>query len=460
MNLATTLNKLPPKQCAKFLTMVFKRLQLGQIDEPTRTLTAPTQAWMLPQGDIQINPYVTPPIKQRVPLPTTIIQWITDAPPIMKAPNPTQKQRLKLTKRTHSICTRNNIPGSVPAITPTAPRPFIPYPPTPTIVAPRRSPQTATPATPPPVATQIPRIRFRPIEGGVRNKIFISQEAINFLTECVWANSPDVCTPAKLKPKSTPSCLDLQQIAMPMVHPTTGETISSYKCLMHDPDTSEVWQTAFDKDFGGMAQGDNKTGQKGTNFIFVMTHDEIQTIPKNQTVTYARIVVDFHPQKADPHCIRITAGGNLINYPGELSTRTADLTTSKLMWKSILSTAGTKYVCLDIKNFYLTAPLDRFEYTKIPIALFPEWVVKQYKLMKHVLNGFIYLEMQRAVWGLPQTGILANKLLRQHLLPHDYYECNNTPGLWKHETRPISFTLVVDNFGVKYVGKEHVEHLI
>ncbi len=41
--------------------------------------------------------------------------------------------------------------------------------------------------------------------------------------------------------------------ASPMVHPTTGETISSYKRLMHDPVMTEVWQTAFGKDFGGMA---------------------------------------------------------------------------------------------------------------------------------------------------------------------------------------------------------------
>ena len=68
--------------------------------------------------------------------------------------------------------------------------------------------------------------------------------------------------------------------------------------------------------------------------------------------------------------------------------------------------------------------------------------------------------MRRVMWGLPQADILANKLLRQRLLPHGYYKCTNTPGLWKHEWRPISFTLVVDDFGVKYVGKEHVEHLI
>jgi hypothetical protein len=67
--------------------------------------------------------------------------------------------------------------------------------------------------------------------------------------------------------------------------------------------------------------------------------------------------------------------------------------------------------------------------------------------------------MCRAVWGIPQAGILANKLLRKRFLPHGYYKCNNTPGLWKHRTHPIT-TLVVDNFGVKYVCKEYADHLI
>jgi hypothetical protein len=72
-----------------------------------------------------------------------------------------------------------------------------------------------------------------------------------------------------------------------MVHPTTGETICSYKRLMHDPATAETWQTAFGKDFGGMAQDDNKTDQRGTHSIFVMTHDKFRKILKNQMVTYA-----------------------------------------------------------------------------------------------------------------------------------------------------------------------------
>jgi hypothetical protein len=130
------------------------------------------------------------------------------------------------------------------------------------------------------------------------------------------------------------------------------------------------------------------------------------------------------------------------------------------MWNSVLSTEGAKFICLNIKNFYLMAPLDRFKYMKMPLSLFPSWTRKQYNLEKHAKNGFVYIEMRRAIWGLTQAGILANKLLRKRLLPHGYYECRHTPGLWRHLTRPISFTLVVNDFGVIYVGQEHIEHLI
>ena len=178
---------------------------------------------------------------------------------------------------------------------------------------------------------------------------------------------------------------------------------------MNDPATAKTWLMAFGKDFGVMAQGDNKTGQNGTNSIFVMTHDDIARIPPNQTATYARVVVDFRPQKSDPHRIRITPRGNLVNYPGELSTHTADLTTSKLMWNSVLSTESANYMCLDIKNFYLSVPLDKFKYMKMPLVLFPEWNKIQYDLNKYALNGLVYLEMRHAVWGLPQASIFGKQ---------------------------------------------------
>ena len=63
------------------------------------------------------------------------------------------------------------------------------------------------------------------------------------------------------------------------------------------------------------------------------------------------------------------------------------------------------------------------------------------------------------MYGLPQAGCLVNKLLAQHLDKEDYYQCQYTPGLWKHKWHLITFSLVVDNFGIKTIGLLHAKHL-
>ena len=209
-----------------------------------------------------------------------------------------------------------------------------------------------------------------------------------------------------------------------------------------------------------MAQGDNKK-KIGKNCIFVMNHNQIkQMYAEDRAPAYAHVVVDFRPQKADPNRVRITAGGNLIQCPGDLTTRTADITTSKIIWNSVVSTEGTRFECLDVGSFYLETPMQRYEYMKMPLSVFPQHVRDQYDLETHAKNGFVFLEIRRAIYGLPQAGVLANKLLRKRLEPAGYYEVAHTPGLWKHISRPIQFTLVVDDFGVKYVGKKHADHLL
>ena len=64
------------------------------------------------------------------------------------------------------------------------------------------------------------------------------------------------------------------------------------------------------------------------------------------------------------------------------------------------------------------------------------------------------------MYGLPQAGMLAHRKLAKILTDKDFYCTEHTPGLWIHRTRPIQFSLVVDDFGVKYVGREHVEFLL
>ena len=90
----------------------------------------------------------------------------------------------------------------------------------------------------------------------------------------------------------------------------------------------------------------------------------------------------------------------------------------------------------------------------MPIALFPAHIREQYQLQgDRIKNNFVFLEIRKEIYGLPQAGILANKLLSYRLAPDGYYEVAHTPGLWRQVTRPVQFTLYVDDFGVKYIGK-------
>ena len=169
-------------------------------------------------------------------------------------------------------------------------------------------------------------------------------------------------------------------------------------------------------ELGRLAQGYKDT--KGTNTIKFLTPDEIRHIPNDRTVTYARIVVDYRPQKEDPNRVRITVGGNLIDYPYELSTRTADLTTTKIMWNSVISTPGARYITSDVKNFYLETPMDRYEYMRMPLKLIPDEIIDLYQLRDKAKGEYVYMEIQKGMYGLPQAGILANTLLRERLATH------------------------------------------
>jgi hypothetical protein len=64
------------------------------------------------------------------------------------------------------------------------------------------------------------------------------------------------------------------------------------------------------------------------------------------------------------------------------------------------------------------------------------------------------------MYGLRQAGILANHLLARRIAIHGYHQTKLMPGLWYHVTRPIQFTLAVDDFGVHYVGQEYAQHMI
>ena len=86
-------------------------------------------------------------------------------------------------------------------------------------------------------------------------------------------------------------------------------------------------------------------------------------------------------------------------------------------------------MCIDVKSFYLCTPLDRYEYMKMPVSIFPEHIKKQYDMETNAKGGFVYLEIRKAIYGLPQAGLLANKRLRERLAPEGFYEIAHTPVL-------------------------------
>jgi hypothetical protein len=241
------------------------------------------------------------------------------------------------------------------------------------------------------------------------------------------ANNPDINVDLAFQPKIT---TDTEHCACSIIDPDTGATME-YRHLIKSPKHKDEWAHSFANKLGRLAQGIGQR-EKGTNTIFFIPHANIPQ-ERRRDVTYGRICVDHQPQKKEANRTRLTVGGNLIDFPGDVSTPTADPTTAKLVMNHTLSTNNAKYMCGDIKNFYLGTPMARFEYMRLPIAIIPQEIIDAYDLLPMVHNDHVYIEIRRGMYGLPQAGIIANQLLTRRLQPHGYYQCCHTPGLWRHK---------------------------
>ena len=192
-----------------------------------------------------------------------------------------------------------------------------------------------------------------------------------------------------------------------------------YRDLINDPHTRDRWENSMCNEIGRLAQGRKLTGLKGTDtFKFI----PFQKIPLNhrKDITYARVVVDYQPQKAEPHRTRITVGGDCINYPYKVTTETAELTTHKLLLNSVVSTPGARYMTADISNCYLGTPMDRAEYMFLPLLHIPDEIIQEYDLTTIAKNGKVYTAINKGMYRLPQAELLANHKLKRDLLLQDY----------------------------------------
>ena len=244
-----------------------------------------------------------------------------------------------------------------------------------------------------------------------------------------------------------------------VLDPTTGKLLE-YRDLLKNPKVCNVWYDACSKEFARLCNGRKKDNTKGTNSIRFKKPSQL---PPGKKATYLRICANYRPQKSDPYRIRFTVGGNLVNYNGETYTPTSDLITAKILFNSVISTLGAKFFTIDLSNFYLITPIEnehQYEYMFIPTWVFPKDIKTEYNIDALSENGKVLAEITTGMYGLPQAGILAYRKLVQHLKDAGFIPAKFTPGLFKHTTRPISFCLVVDDFGIKYSNKKDADYLI
>ncbi len=117
--------------------------------------------------------------------------------------------------------------------------------------------------------------------------------------------------------------------------------------------------------------------------IFFINKNKIPMDRKGD-ITYSRIICNYREQKKDMYCTRITMGSNLINYPGNCGTPTANLLTTELLFNSVILTPHLKFMCIVINDIYLCTPMVQYKYFRMKFELFPDVIIKEYDLCNKV----------------------------------------------------------------------------
>ncbi|KAL7485624.1 hypothetical protein ACHAW6_011216 [Cyclotella cf. meneghiniana] len=134
--------------------------------------------------------------------------------------------------------------------------------------------------------------------------------------------------------------------------------------------------------------------------------------------------------------------------------------TIKVLLNSVILTKNAKFMTINIKDFHLNTPMECPDFMRLKLSDIPNNIIDLYKLRDIAHDGVVFVRIQKGMYGLPQAGIIAQQLLEQRLQANGYHQSKINPIFWKHDWRPICFALCVDDFGIKYVGKEHADYLI
>jgi hypothetical protein len=148
--------------------------------------------------------------------------------------------------------------------------------------------------------------------------------------------------------------------------------------------------------------------------------------------------------------VRLTVGGDKVNYTGDRSSTTASLETLKIL-QNVRISREMGWCTGDIKDFYLGSPMDEVVYMYINERDVPEEIKLKYHI--EFRNGRALVSIHKGMYGLPHAGKLAQDRLILHLLTHGYLQCTRTECLFRHVTDDIAFMVVVDDFGIIHANE-------
>ena len=168
----------------------------------------------------------------------------------------------------------------------------------------------------------------------------------------------------------------------------------------------------------------------------------------------------MNPEKEEKKRTRLIVGGNLLDFMVNISSPTESVTIETFVFNSVVSTPGPRCLVANIKLFYLNNILPDPKFMRIPLKIIPQDIIDVYNLTSLVNDqGWIYMRIEKVMYGLKQAGITANQELVNHMSPFGYHPVQHTPGLWVHDSRK-KISLVVDNFCVQYFSTEDAEYLL
>jgi hypothetical protein len=142
------------------------------------------------------------------------------------------------------------------------------------------------------------------------------------------------------------------------------------------------------------------------------------SVPTNKKVMYGNFIYDYCPFKSEKYRVRLTAGGDRLEYNKYAGSPDASLLETKLIINSTISNANNNvlFLCAGLKDFFLATVMEDPELMQVKYKYFLINICQQYNINTLVSNDgyMIHIKIKKCEYGLKQAAVLAYNYLVKH----------------------------------------------